>query len=293
MKRSIFILFFCGVALMATAQKIVSVSGEYTYYAPSYMSLDEAKQAAILQTKLHVLEAKFGTLINSTTTLILKNTKGINISSRTDVKTLSIHEVKGEWIEDTRIPEQEVLTDKSMPNELIIHTRVWGKAREIVGNRASIEVSLLRRPYKGAVSETFKSGEDFFLYFKSPTSGFLTVHLLDTDENKAYCLLPNDSRGNVRIENNKENIFFKDTMRYYLPKDSLKSIYEFTTEYPVIYNHISVVFSPNEFHKPNDQQIISSVPGELSLDKYYEWLVRCKARDPQMIDKLITVQIVQ
>ena len=274
------------MALVGAAQKIVSVSGEYTYYAPSTMSLDEAKQEAIKQTKLHVLEAKFGTLINSTTTLIIENKEGSTPSSRADVRTLSTHEVKGEWIEDTRNPEQEVLTDRSMPNAIIIRTRVWGKAREITATKADIEVALLKAPYKEAIADVFKNEQEFYLYFKSPTSGYLAVYLLDPDENMAYCLLPlpDDSRGNFPIKNNEEYILFNEDPTYI-----------FTTKYSVIYNHIAVVFSPNEFYKANDQQGENdkyTLPRELTLDKYNEWLSRCKIYDNQLVEKRITVQIV-
>ena len=287
MKKAILILIFCVVALVGAAQKIVSVSGEYTYYAPSTMSLDEAKQEAIKQTKLHVLEAKFGTLINSTTTLIIENKEGSTPSSRADVRTLSTHEVKGEWIEDTRNPEQEVLTDRSMPNSIIIRTRVWGKAREITATKADIEVALLKAPYKEAIADVFTNEQEFYLYFKSPTSGYLAVYLLDTDENMAYCLLPssNDLKGNFPVKNNEEYILFNEDPTYI-----------FTTEYSIIYNHVVVIFSPNEFYKANDQQGGNdkyTLPRELTLDKYHEWLSRCKSYDNQLIEKRITVQIVK
>ena len=275
------------MALVGAAQKIVSVSGEYTYYAPSTMSLDEAKQEAIKQTKLHVLEAKFGTLINSTTTLIIENKEGSTPSSRADVRTLSTHEVKGEWIEDTRNPEQEVLTDRSMPNAIIVRTRVWGKAREISATKADIEVALLKAPYKEAIADVFKNEQEFYLYFKSPASGYLAVYLLDTDENMAYCLLPisNDLKGNFPVKNNEEYILFNEDPTYI-----------FTTKYSVIYNHIAVVFSPNEFYKANDQQGENdkyTLPRELTLDKYHEWLSRCKSHDNQLVEERLPVQIVK
>lgn len=272
---------------MGAAQKIVSVSGEYTYYAPSTMSLDEAKQEAIKQTKLHVLEAKFGTLINSTTTLIIENKEGSTPSSRADVRTLSTHEVKGEWIEDTRNPELEVLTDRSMPNALIIRTRVWGKAREITAQKPDVEVALLKAPYKEAKAEVFGNEQEFYLYFESPISGYLAVYLLDTDEDMAYCLLPaaDDEKGNFPVTSNEEYILFEEDPTYM-----------FTTDKSTIYNHIVVIFSPSEFYKANDSQRANekyTLPRELSLEEYKEWLVGIKIRDPKLVEKQITVQIVR
>ena len=49
--------------------------------------------------------------------------------------------------------------------------------------------------------------------------------------------------------------------------------YIFTTKYSLIYNHIAIIFSPNEFYKANDQQGENekyTLPRELTIDKYQE-----------------------
>lgn len=287
MKRILTISIFCVAALVAAAREIVSVSGEFTYYAPPTMTLEEAKKEALVQTRLHVLGKKFGTIINSTTTIVLDNKETENGSSRSDVTTLATHEVKGEWIEDTRDPEQEILYDKTMPNTTIIRTRVWGKAREIVNTKADIDVRLLKEPLKEAKSDVFENEQSFYLFFQSPVAGYIAVYLLDSDEDMAYCLLPgaNDSRGAFPVQSNHEYILFKDDPEYM-----------FTTEKSVIYNQIIVVFSPNEFYKANDAQgkhDTYQLPRELSLKEYWKWLTRCKTRDTQLIEKTITVRIVK
>lgn len=287
MKRIILTCIFCVAAYCAVAQKIVSVSGEFTYYAPSTMTLEAAKQEALTQTKLHVLAAKFGTIINSTTTILLDNNEQADASSRADVTTLATHEVKGEWIEDTREPEQTFSYDKRMPNTTIIHTRVWGKAREITGTKAEVDVRLLKEPLKEATSDVFKNEQSFFLFFQSPVAGYLAVYLFDTDEDIAYCLLPSadDSRGAIPVESNREYIFFDSDPEYM-----------FTTERSTTYNHIAVIFSPNEFYKANDEQGKSDLyllPRELPLKQYQQWLARCKARDTQIVEKRLTVKIVK
>lgn len=287
MRRNILIFFFCVAALSAAAQKIISVSGEFTYYAPSSMTLDAAKQEAILQTKLHVLAAKFGTLINSNTTLFIENTDGDEASSRTDVRTLATHEVKGEWLEDTRQPEQTFSFDPSLPNTTIIHTHVWGKAREISTTQVGIDVRLLNAPDKNATEDEFRNKEFFYLFFQSPIAGFIVVYLLDLNEEKAYCLLPhgNSSRGNFPVESNREYIFF-DTAPGYM----------FMTEHSVSYNHIVVVFSPNEFYKANDE-LSENDPylllRETSINQFRQWLARCKSRDNQLVEKTTVVKIVK
>lgn len=282
------IFIFCVVCISVTAQNIIEVSGEYTYYAPTNISLEVAKQEAIIQTKLHVLEEKFGTIINKATTLIIGNLESNLVSSKTDVRTLSTHEVKGEWISDTRPAEQECFFDETMPNTIIIKTKVWGEAREIV-NKVDVDVRLLKDTFKEAVSDVFSNEQEFYIYFKSPISGYLAVYLIDTEEEMAYCLLPyeNDIHGSVPIKSNFDYILFKD------------DAYMFITNRSVIYNHLSIIFSPNEFYKAKDEKHIKTedelyqLPRNLSLKEYEKWIHKCKSRDAQMIEKRITVQIVK
>lgn len=286
MKKCLTIFIFCVVSITVTAQKVVSVSGEYTYHVPSTMSLEVAKQEALLQTKLHVLSEKFNQSINQTTTSIVENVQSDGVSSRTEVRTLSTREVKGEWISDTRPAEQEYFFDET--NSFIIKTRVWGEAREIV-NKVDVDVRLLKDTLKEAVSEVFRNEQEFYLYLKSLVSGYLVVYLIDTEEDMAYCLLPyeNDIYGSVPIKSNFDYILFKD------------DAYMFITERSVIYNHLSIIFSPNEFYKAKDEKHIKTedelyqLPRNLSLKEYEKWIHKCKSRDAQMIEKRITVQIVK
>lgn len=286
MKKCLTIFIFCVVSITVTAQKVVSVSGEYTYHAPSTMSLEVAKQEALLQTKLHVLSEKFNQSINQTTTSIVENVQSNIVSSRAEVRTLSTREVKGEWISDTRPAEQEYFFDET--NSIIIKTRVWGEAREIV-NKVDVDVRLLKDTLKEAVSDVFRNEQEFYLYFNSPVSGYLVVYLIDTEEDMAYCLLPyeNDIYGSVPIKSNSDYILFKD------------EAYMFITDRSVIYNHLSIIFSPNEFYKAKDEKHIKAddelyqLPRNLSLKEYEKWIHKCKSRDPQMLDKRITVKIVK
>ena len=283
---------WCIILLLAAvsglqAQKIVSVSGEYTFYAPSTMSLQAAKDEALLQTKLHVLAEQFGTMVSATTTVIMQNTEGDKAGSRSDVSTLATNEVKGEWIEDTKQPQQIVSYDDAMPNTTIIHTKVWGKAREVSGAKADLDIRLLKELHKEAVADVFKNEQSFYLYFQSPVAGYIAVYLVDMDEETAYCLLPaaDSKAGTVKVESNKEYIFFDKDPEYM-----------FTTSRSVIYNHLYVVFSPNEFYKANDTQGKSEIyilPRELPLKQFQQWLVRCKSHDPQLQEQRLVVKIVK
>ena len=304
MKRlflTLLILCVASVSFRIAAQRIVSVSGEDTYYAPSTMSLEQAKQEALLQAKIRVLAAKFGTTISSTTNIHVENREGADARSKTEVQTLSMNEVKGEWLEDTRPAVQEIYYDKSMPNTTIIRTQVWGKAREVTVARAEIEVHLLKDTVRGSDAEVFSNEQSFYLSVQSPVAGYLAVYLLDQEDEAAYCLLPAtaDHRGAVTIDSNTRYVFFSEdyARRHYSAADQvLGTEYMFITGRSVLFNQIRVIFSPNEFFKATDRQEQDSrynLPRETSIPAFNKWLVGCKTRDPQLVDQPLTVKIVK
>lgn len=294
---------FCVLSafMWTKAQRIVPVSGEDTYYAPSNMTLEQAKFEALVQARKKVLEARFGTNINSTTSLLIDNRDSTQSKSRTEVQTISVHEVKGEWIEDTREPEQEVLYDNSMPNTTIIRTRVSGRAREITAPKADIEVHILKDTIAGTDADAFKDGQSFYLSFQTPVPGYVAVYLLDFDEESAYCLLPapSDYRGIVPVESNRRYVFFSDryaASNYSKTDQSLGTEYFFTTSRSVSSNLIYVIFSPSEFFKANDRQERNKsyvLPRETTIPLFNKWLVNCKVHDTQMVEKIISVRILK
>ena len=302
MRRLILSIIFSLLLGVSFAQKIVTVSGEFIYYAPPTMSMLEAKQEALLQTRLHVLAKKFGTQINSTSTLILQNSESSAAAvSRSEVTTLATHEVKGDWLEDTREPEQEIMYDKSMPNTTIIKTKVWGKAREIVQPKADIVVALLKDTIKEATADVFQSGQNFYMYFSSPVSGYLAIYLLDANDNLAFCLQPTaiDSYASLPIRGGEDYILFSSlyAKKHYLEEEqNYGTQYIFTSDRSVIFNQLMVIFSPNEFAKAKDIQAVDehyTLPRQTTLKEFDYWISRCKTRDNQMISYPINVKIVK
>ena len=63
-----------------------------------------------------------------------------------------------------------------------------------------------------SASTDFKDGDDLFLSFQSPVNGYLSVYLVDA-ENNAYCLLPYRAQqaGIYKVEANRRYLFFKET----------------------------------------------------------------------------------
>ena len=303
MKRILSVIILCATSAFGwmAAQRIVLVSGEDVFYAPSTLSLEQAKKEALQQARKKVLEAKFGTTINSTTNIHLGNNDAEDASSHTEVQTISMNEVKGEWIEDTREPVQEISYDKSIQGYTIIRTQIWGKAREISFAKANIDVQLLKDTIILYDADVFQDGQSFYVSVQSPVAGYVAVYLLDESEDKAYCLLPAaaDNRGAVPIKSNSRYVFFSEdyAARHYSTQDhTLGTEYILTATRSVLFNQLYVVFSPSEFYKANDKQEKSDkyiLPRETTIQQFQKWLVSCKIHDSQLVSQMISFRIVK
>lgn len=258
------------------AQKVQTVSGEYLYYAPENVSPEIARHTAIERARLEALAVAFGTSVSQ-----VNNTAMTNSNGETKLTFMSSggSEVKGEWLEDTRNPETEITYEQGM---LCVRARVWGKAREIIGATIDIDAKVLRNGLDPRFeSDDFRDGDDLFFYFRTPVKGFLTVYLVDAEQ-EAFCLLPymRDTNGKVEVTNNVEYVFFSpqatDIDRHLVDE------YTMTCNRGVEQNELYVIFSPNEFAKANDRQIDMGLPRELSFADFQKWLNRNRMRDRSM-----------
>jgi hypothetical protein len=261
------------------AQKTVKVCGEYTYRAPENVSLEQAKQTALERAKLEALAEKFGTLVSQNNATVVKNENG-----QSDVRFMSLggSEVKGEWLEDTKVTFETPYYEQDM---LIIKVSVCGKAREITGAGVDFSAKVLRNGTEERYeSDNFKNGDDIFLLFKSPADGYLAVYLID-DAQIAYCLLPymNDNEGKVKIKSGKEYVFFSEK---HAERSDAATVNEYilTCEKHTEQNFLYIIFSPNQFIKANDSKTEGEValPRELTFEDFQKWLVKNRNRDKDM-----------
>jgi len=266
--------------------KAQTICGEYIYYPPSNVSVDDAVKTAIERAKIAALAEKFGTLISQNNSTVVKNENG---QSTTDFTSLGGSEVKGEWIEDTKTPETKVSYEKDM---LVVKANVCGKAREITRAAVDFSAKILRNGIdRNSESDIFKNEDDFYLQFKSPINGYLAVYLIDSEQ-RAFCLLPYASNitGKVAIEHGKEYIFFS---RKNLSTEEARLIeeYKLTAERDIEYNQIYIIFSPNEFTKANDNITSNNLPRELSFNDFQRWLLKCRNRDNDIRVDSKTIEI--
>ena len=277
MKRNVIVLLLILISMYSTAQRMRTICGECIYPAPSNVSEDEAKKTAIFRAKIQALANEFGTDLSQNNATVVKNDNG---QSTIDFKSFSGSEVKGEWIEDTKEPEILVSYEQGM---LIVKARVCGKAREIIRASISFSAKLLRNGKEDRHEDSnFKSSDDLYLSFQSPVNGYLTVYLIDDDQN-VFCLLPyaRDNDGQVEIKHGLRYLFFDFKSAPDIDKPTVDEL-SITCSKAIEHNQIYIIFSPNKFIKANDNQKTEGLPRELSYSDFQRWIIKNRNIDKEM-----------
>lgn len=285
--RQVNLLLWFMFALPLFSQQIKTVEAEYIYRAPENVTPEEAKRIALERAKIQALTDAFGTIVSQTNTTHIENRNG-----KSDVDFLSIggSEVRGEWIETIGEPVYGNLSwEQGM---LVVEVYVKGKAREIVSTQIDIQAHILRNGTEDKFeSDRFRAGDDLYLSFLSPVSGYMAVYLVDAEQT-AYCLLPyrNQTDGIYRVEANRHYLFFssKEARR---EESSYVDEYTMTCSRQSEYNQIYIIFSPNAFCKAADNHSAALVPRELSFKAMQKWLTDCRMydRDMQIVMQNINV----
>lgn len=275
--KPILLLLSVLFTLPVFSQKMKTVEGEYTYHAPENITLEEAKRIALDRAKIQALADAFGTIVSQTNATHVQNRNG-----NSDIDFLSIggSEVKGEWIETVGEPQYDISYEQGM---LVVKVSVKGKTREIVSAQIDIKAKVLRNGTEDKFeSDEFRDGDDLYLSFVSPVSGYLAVYLVDAEQ-KAYCLLPYRSQtdGIYKVEANRRYLFFNI-------KEAPPQERQYVDEYVMTcsrsseYNQIYVIFSPQPFAKAADNASEETLPRELGLEDFQKWSTKCNIKDNNM-----------
>lgn len=272
--KHILLLLSILFSLPVFSQKMKMVEGEYTYHAPENVTLEEAKRIALDRAKIQALADAFGTIVSQTNATHVQNRNG---SSDIDFLSVGGSEVKGEWIETVDEPQYDISYEQGM---LVVKVSVKGKAREIISAQIDIKAKVLRNGTEDKFeSDEFRDGDDLYLSFVSPVSGYLAVYLVDAEQ-KAYCLLPYRSQtdGIYKVEANHRYVFFNI-------KEAPPQERQYVDEYVMTcsrsseYNQIYVIFSPQPFAKAADKASEETLPRELSFEDFQKWLVKIRKND--------------
>ena len=270
------------------AQKVKTVSAEYTFYAPETMSVEEAKRTALDRAKIQAIADEFGTIVSQSTSTVISTKNG---ESDSHFFAIGGSDVKGEWIETIGEPKYDI---DYKNNQLVVICTVKGKAREIV----SAGIEYIAKPLRNGTSlkfesKDFKDGDDLYLFFNSPVDGFLAIYLLDETTQTVYNILPykEQSIPAIEVKANQEYIFFS---REKADKDSRRLVDEYTLscENDKEFNTLYVLFSSNDIGKRNGfDSSIEDKPDNISLKNFKQWLSKALSKDRNLQFQEINITI--
>lgn len=283
-----FLLVFVGMLLTVVcfSQKVRTVSGTYTYVVPENVDLERAKQIALERVKIQLIANEFGTTISQSNITSAKNSQS---ESSIDFVSIGQSDVRGEWIETIGEPTIKAEVDN---NQLVVKVWIKGRIRETATAEVDFAAHVLRNGTDDKFEATdFRDGDDLYLSFQSPVSGYVAVYLIDNDS-QAFCLLPysNQEQGMVKVKANQRYLFFSSQL-------ATSDLQPFVDEYTMTcsrtqeLNQIYVIFSPNAFTKAVDSRDALTLPRALSQKDFQQWLSKCRTKDKQMTLKRIDIVV--
>lgn len=275
------------VSLMSSAQIMLTASGDYTYYAPQNITVEQAKAIAVERAKIKVIADQFGTVVGVNNSTTVSNVNG---ESSVSFLTIGESEVKGEWIETIGDPDIDVSYEQNM---LVVNVRIKGRIREIKSARIPFKAALLRNGIEDRnESDQYKDGDYLYLAFTTPVNGYVAVYLYDKSGVSRLLPMRNQTGGSQYVEADKRIVFFSHKKSQY-SADIGRYIYSDYSEYTLFcnedneLNRIYVIFSPNKFSRPLDNVATESdMPAMLSFEGFQEWLVKSRKQDAEMCLKI-------
>ena len=172
-------------------------------------TLEQTKQKAIDAAKIDAIEKAFGSVVMEGNSLYTVNKQeGTKLEFNQVFNSISDVYVNGEWIKDIEPPKVErILKDE----DIYFRASVKGLIRELKTNPANFKAKALSCENINCETEIFNNGQDFFLYFKAPSDGYVSVYLDIPTEHITYRLLPYKAEGNTggtAVKADMDYVFF-------------------------------------------------------------------------------------
>lgn len=222
--------------------------------------------------------------------------------------------VKGEVLKvtDKRIEEVsgiKLIDGKKYPIKDLKCT-IWIEARELNESLPEFEASPLACLNIKCKTTNFKNNDPFYLYFKSPANGFLTVFI--DDGLKCQRLLPyqvmNEKyKDGVPINSDQEYFLFSREKNYsYFGDENKADECNMVADKIQDQNRIFVIFSTTPIPKPELKEGMGSnelsdfekqggwrVPKALASEEFQKWLINNRLHNRNISVKTIDITIMK
>ncbi len=291
-------VFFFSLKAQDTT-KIYRISGEaQSNWDENKQTEEEIQKELEKAATINALEKAFGTVIVQGNTTYIKNVTTGKLTKTTEQFTMIGQTyVRGEVLEvlsknfsvqesKQKIKRKKIVT-KFMKCEISLKAR---EISEIKQEFSSFPLSC-NTSLKCKTTEFF-TGDDLYFYFKSPSSGYITIYL---DDNKTaqrilpYQQVPQEMENGLPVEADKVYIFFSTLAEhnfYKMPGFSVDElVLQAQTDQDI--NRLFVIFSKQPLNKPLlrenlNKEILTeyareknfTVPKALESANFQKWLMQ-------------------
>lgn len=291
--RISFISILLVVNLTIQGQRTFRTEGVAQIRVERNMTREEAQQKVVELAKVNAIENQFGTYVEQKTDLTVNS--GIS-----DFYIIGTTKVKGVWVKETGREFTEEYRDEpgrfGIEKILWITCRIKGVVKPALP-RPAIEFQVRNCSFPACRTTSFLSGEQMYLWYKSPVKGYLSVFIDDGD--KVYRLLPymgmND-QNSFRVNGDENYLFFSKETHPGLSQEEKPDEIELFTLQKKEYNTLYLVFSTHPFFKPglNNEEIEPDryiLPKSLVKERFQEWLSDNRAFDDYFQDIQVSLEI--
>jgi hypothetical protein len=220
---------------------------------------------------------------------------GRSVAAHLDVRNNYLNTYpNGIWLEDKSVRYSE---NKDANGNWWMNCFVTGYAKEIESARVTfIAKTLDGADHKKNQTETFFSGEQGYLYFKSAMDGYLVCFYDDMHTVQRCIPFSKSNEQQLVVENNREYLFFSAKHANYGIHPEYIDEIEFYTEQALEYNQFYILFSPTPLgaYLINDASLLDfgySSFKNMSREDFHRWLQENRIRNPEMQVQIIGVTI--
>lgn len=285
------------IALMGFSDQDILVEGEGTVMINDPSKTRQYYEITACQSaKMNALDKAFGTSVLSNYEQIMHTLlQGRNVEDHFIWRNNYLNSYpNGIWIRDK---SEETIEYKDDKGNWFMKCTVSGYAREIKTVRNQLMVKTLDGP-DPIHDETysFNHGNSGYLYFKCAANGYLIIFFDDMNSIQR-CVPYNKSREHqIRIDANREYIFFSGGMKDYTTNKDTVDMVEFYTNNDFEYNQFYVVFSPDPLgsyllNDPvplnNERSTFKSMP----RDEFHQWLQKNRIHNKNLQVSIIGITI--
>lgn len=301
MSRYILIpLILIGYLNPGLAQEIIKAEGFAQIRVEDHMSKEATREKVRELAMINAIESVFGAYVEKDADIDIDN-------GQARFKIIGHTLVRGDWLktisEKFDEEKRKVRGRQGTGHEVWISCRITGKIREIDHVETALEFTPLNCPDLVCRTYDFKDGEPFYLSFRTPVDGFLSIFITDESQ-MVYRLLPYQKMpleylNAVPVMADNPYLFFlNEEAHEYFPGFSYMMTDEIimNTSQMQEFLDLFVIFSTSDYNKPllkGEEEVERSfvTPKSLDLKKFEEWLADNRINDPAFFYKRVTLTI--